>query len=131
MLWLCVLRRADDHPRVAVPAGGVRRRRLRLHRHSPTYVDALQKYWPQIVRSLLYAGTATVAALLIAYPLAYAIAFKAGRWKNIMLVLVVAPFFTSFLIRTLAWQTILSDTGPVTQSSRRCCTSPTCCRPCT
>ena len=50
-----------------------------------------------------------------AYPLAYYIAQKAGRWKNLMLVLVIAPFFTSFLIRTLAWRTILSDTGPVTE----------------
>jgi spermidine/putrescine transport system permease protein len=56
-----------------------------------------------------------VAALVLAYPLAYYMAQKAGRWKNVMLVLVVAPFFTSFLIRTLAWRTILSDTGPVTE----------------
>jgi spermidine/putrescine transport system permease protein len=78
------------------------------------YADALQKYWPQLLRSIGYAATATVAALALAYPLSYYIAQKAGRWKNVMLVLVVAPFFTSFLIRTLAWQTILSDTGPVT-----------------
>ena len=78
------------------------------------YVDALQKYWPQLLRSIGYAATATVAALALAYPLSYYIAQKAGRWKNVMLVLVVAPFFTSFLIRTLAWRTILSDTGPVT-----------------
>ena len=78
------------------------------------YADALQKYWPQLLRSIGYAATATVAALVLAYPLAYYIAQKAGRWKNVMLVLVVAPFFTSFLIRTLAWRTILSDTGPVT-----------------
>ncbi|HEU5241262.1 MAG TPA: ABC transporter permease [Ornithinibacter sp.] len=79
------------------------------------YVDALQKYWPQLLRSIGYAATATVAALVLAYPLAYYIAQKAGRWKNVMLVLVIAPFFTSFLIRTLAWRTILSDTGPVTE----------------
>ena len=79
------------------------------------YLDALQKYWPQLLRSVGYAGTATVLALLLAYPLAYYMAQKAGRWKNVMLVLVIAPFFTSFLIRTLAWRTILSDTGPVTQ----------------
>ncbi|GAA4401381.1 ABC transporter permease subunit [Fodinibacter luteus] len=82
------------------------------------YADALQKYWPQLLRSVLYAGTATVIALLLAYPLAYYIAQKAGRWKNLMLVLVVAPFFTSFLIRTLAWRTILSDTGPVAEFAR-------------
>ena len=92
------------------------------------YADALQKYWPQLLRSIGYAATATVAALVLAYPLAYYIAQKAGRWKNVMLVLVIAPFFTSFLIRTLAWRTILSDTGPVTEHRRRCCTSPTCSR---
>ena len=52
-------------------------------------------------------------ALLIAYPLAYVIAFKAGRWRNLLLVLVIAPFFTTYLIRTLAWETILSDESPV------------------
>ncbi|MFJ1597147.1 ABC transporter permease [Streptomyces sp. NPDC088261] len=81
--------------------------------HFQTYWDALQEYWPQFVRSLLYAGTATILCLLLGYPLAYLIAFKAGRWRNLVLVLVIAPFFTSFLIRTLAWKTILSDGGPV------------------
>ena len=79
------------------------------------YLDALERYWPHLLRSVGYAATATVFALLLAYPLAYFMAQKAGRWKNIMLVLVIAPFFTSFLIRTLAWRTILSDTGPVTE----------------
>ncbi len=83
------------------------------------YVDALQKYWPHLLRSVGYAGAATVFALLLAYPLAYVIAQKAGRFQNLMLVLVVAPFFTSFLIRTLAWRTILSDTGPVTELAQR------------
>ena len=81
--------------------------------HVQTYVDALQLYWPQFARSLAYAAAATVLGALIGYPLAYAIAFKSGRWKNLLLVLVIAPFFTSFLIRTLAWQTILSNDGPV------------------
>lgn len=79
------------------------------------YADAIQRYWPHLLRSLGYAGLATVLTLLIGYPLAYFIAQKAGRWKNILLVLVIAPFFTSFLIRTLAWRTILSDNGPVTE----------------
>ena len=48
---------------------------------------------------------------MLGYPLAYAIAFKAGRWKNLMLVLVIAPFFTSFLVRTLSWKLILADNG--------------------
>jgi spermidine/putrescine transport system permease protein len=79
-----------------------------------TYLDVLSNYHVQLLRSLGYAASATVLALLIAYPLAYTIAFRSGRWKNILLVLVVAPFFTSFLIRTLAWQNILATDGPVT-----------------
>ena len=78
------------------------------------YIDALQTYWTPLLRSIGYADTATAVALLLGYPLAYFIAQKAGRWKNLVLILVIAPFFTSFLIRTLAWRTILSDTGPVT-----------------
>ncbi|MFZ0322995.1 MAG: ABC transporter permease [Actinomycetes bacterium] len=69
-------------------------------------------YWPVFVRSVLfYALPATLLCLVIAYPLAYTIAFRAGRYKNIMLVLVIAPFFTSFLLRTNAWKFILGDTG--------------------
>jgi spermidine/putrescine transport system permease protein len=75
------------------------------------YVDAVQAYWPQLVRSVVYSGLATLICLLLGYPLAYAIAQKAGRWKNLLLICVVAPFFTSFLVRTLAWKTILSDNG--------------------
>ena len=78
------------------------------------YPEAIAQYSEQLVRSLLYAGTATLLALLIAYPLAYTIAFRAGRWRNLLLVLVIAPFLTSFLIRTLAWQNILATNGPVT-----------------
>ncbi|WP_327294970.1 MULTISPECIES: ABC transporter permease [unclassified Streptomyces] len=81
--------------------------------HFQTYWDALHEYYPQFIRSLLYAGTATVLCLLLGYPLSYLIAFKAGRWRNVVLILVIAPFFTSFLIRTLAWKTILADGGPV------------------
>jgi spermidine/putrescine transport system permease protein len=86
--------------------------------HFQTYVDALSQFWPHFARSIVFAGTATVLALLLAYPLAYFMAQKSGRWKNILLVLVIAPFFTSFLIRTLAWQTILSDNGPVVAVAR-------------
>jgi spermidine/putrescine transport system permease protein len=74
---------------------------------------AIQDYWHPLVRSLLYAGIATFICLILGYVLAYAIAFKAGRWKNLMLVLVIAPFFTSFLVRTLSWKLILADNGPV------------------
>jgi spermidine/putrescine transport system permease protein len=77
------------------------------------FSDAVSLYRTQFLRSLQYAGLATVIALLISYPLAYWIAFRGGRWKNLFLLLVIAPFFVTYLIRTLAWQTILSDNGIV------------------
>ncbi|WP_406203589.1 ABC transporter permease [Kitasatospora sp. NBC_01560] len=87
---------------------------FRVTWHFATYWDALVEYRWHFVRSFGYAATATVMCLAIGYPLAYTIAFKAGkRWRNVILILVIAPFFTSFLIRTLAWKTILSDGGPV------------------
>jgi len=86
--------------------------------HVQTYADALSRFWPHFLRSILYAGSATFLTLVLAYPLAYFMAQKAGRWKSFLLVLVIAPFFTSFLIRTLAWQTILTDSGPVAGVAR-------------
>ena len=80
------------------------------------YWDAISTYNEQLIRSFLYAGIATVAAFLIAYPLAYVIAFRAGRWKNLLLLLVIAPFFTNYLIRTLAWGTLLADDSIVTRA---------------
>lgn len=80
------------------------------------YTAAMSEYWPQFLRSFLYAGLATLFALIVAYPLAYFIAFRAGRWRGFLLVLVVAPFFASFLLRTYAWRTILSDESPITRS---------------
>ena len=86
--------------------------------HVATYSDAISQFSSQLLRSIFYALIATVLAVFIGYPLAYAIALKSGRWKSILLVMVIAPFFTSFLIRTLAWQTILSTDGPVTSFFR-------------
>jgi spermidine/putrescine transport system permease protein len=77
------------------------------------YVDAIADYARPFGRSLWYSLLTTVFCLLLGYPLAYAIAFKAGRWKNLMLALVIAPFFTSFLIRTLSWKFLLGDNGVV------------------
>jgi spermidine/putrescine transport system permease protein len=77
------------------------------------YIAAFDTFGEQFVRSFLYAGTATVVALLIAYPLAYGIAFRGGRYRNLLLVLVLMPFLTPFLLRTLAWKIILADSGPV------------------
>jgi len=77
------------------------------------YWDALSGNHEQLLRSFEYAAIATVVALLISYPLAYWIAFRGGRWKNVLLLLIIGPFFVTYLIRTLAWQTILADQGPV------------------
>jgi spermidine/putrescine transport system permease protein len=75
------------------------------------YSDAFSRYGDQFVRSFEYAALATLIALIIAYPLAYVIAFRGGKYKSVLLGLVVVPFFTNFLIRTLAWKTILGDQG--------------------
>ncbi len=78
------------------------------------FPDALEGRGGQMVRTFLYAGAATFFALLIAYPLAYAIAFKVSpRWRLILLFAVIAPFFTTYLIRTIAWKTILADASPI------------------
>ena len=77
------------------------------------YPDAISGNLPQLLRSFEYAALATALALLISYPLAYWIAFHGGRWRNVLLLLVIAPFFVTYLIRTLAWQSILADEGPV------------------
>jgi spermidine/putrescine transport system permease protein len=75
------------------------------------YGDAFSDYRDQILRSFGYALSATLICLVLAYPLAYVIAFKAGRWRNVVLGLVILPFFVTFLVRTLAWRIILSDDG--------------------
>jgi spermidine/putrescine transport system permease protein len=75
-----------------------------------TYSDAISGYGAQFARSFGYAAVATVLCLVIAFPMAYYIAFKARR-KNLLLVLIVLPFFTSYLLRTIAWETILADDG--------------------
>ncbi|MEO3759244.1 ABC transporter permease [Mycobacterium sp. B14F4] len=75
------------------------------------YLDAFTRYSDQILRSFGYAITATVLCILLSFPLAYVIAFKAGRFKNLILGLVILPFFVTFLIRTIAWKTILADDG--------------------
>ena len=77
------------------------------------YTEAFSDYRTQLFRSFLYAGIATIACLVLAYPLVYWIAFRAGRWRNLFLLAIIAPFFVSYLIRTLAWLNILADEGPV------------------
>jgi len=82
------------------------------------YGDALTQYHTQLIRSFKYAGLATLFALCISYPLSYWIAFRGGRWKNALLLCIVGPFFVTYLIRTLAWETILADNGFVADRLR-------------
>jgi spermidine/putrescine transport system permease protein len=79
--------------------------------HVGTYSQAISDYHQQFLRSIGYSATATILCFLIAFPLAYFIAFKAGRFKNAMLLLIVLPFFMSYVLRTVAWQLILADGG--------------------
>jgi spermidine/putrescine transport system permease protein len=82
------------------------------------YTDALADYNEQFLRSFEYAGLATLFALLIGYPLAYVIAFRGGKYRNALLLAVIVPFFITYLIRTLSWETILSDSGFVVETLR-------------
>ncbi len=113
LLWLIVffaiplanqlyvsLQTGDAETRASVHAGRSTPTRRRS-RTTPT----------QFLRSIQYAGAATIIDFIIAFPLAYFIAFKAGRWRNVMLLLVVLPFFVSYVLRTVAWQLILNDNG--------------------
>jgi spermidine/putrescine transport system permease protein len=75
------------------------------------YTDAISDYHEQFVRSIGYAATATLLCFVIAFPLAYFIAFKGGRFKNLMLLLIILPFFMSYVLRTVSWQLILADNG--------------------
>ncbi|GIH27521.1 ABC transporter permease [Acrocarpospora phusangensis] len=75
------------------------------------YTDAIGKYSTQLVRSLVYGGVATVIMLLLGYPVAYWIAFKAGSRKSMYLFLLLLPFFVSFVLRTISWGFLLADDG--------------------
>jgi spermidine/putrescine transport system permease protein len=122
MLWLVVffvvpiftLLSTSTQTRPSGAEIGVYRQTFRF----TNYVDTLSEYATVFGRSFFYAFLATVFALAISYPLAYAIAFKAGRWRNVLLVLVVAPFFVSFLLRTIAWKQILADEAWVADALR-------------
>jgi spermidine/putrescine transport system permease protein len=76
------------------------------------YTDAVARFQRQFVNSLLFGGLATLTCFLVGYPLAYGIAFRGGRFKSLLLFLVIAPFFTSFLLRTISWKIILGERGP-------------------
>jgi spermidine/putrescine transport system permease protein len=82
------------------------------------YTDAISDYSTQFLRSIGYSATATILCLIIGFPLAYFTAFKAGRFKNLILLLIILPFFVSYVLRTVAWQLILSDSGWVVERLR-------------
>ena len=82
------------------------------------FSNGIRDYHEQLVRSFVYAGIATAACLVLAYPLVYWIAFRAGPWRNFFLLAIVAPFFVTYLVRTLAWLNILADQGPVVRLLR-------------
>lgn len=77
------------------------------------YINGLTTYTKQFWNSILYGGLATLLTFLIGFPVAYTVAFRGGRYKNLLLFLVIAPFFTSFLIRTISWKILLGDEGPL------------------
>ncbi len=77
------------------------------------YLEVLQSYGPILVRSFSYALVATAVGLVLAYPLAFAIRFRGGRWQPLLIGLVVLPSLTSYLVRAIAWTSLLGDNGPV------------------
>ena len=77
------------------------------------YATAIDRFGKQFLNSIVYGGLATIFTLAIGFPVAYTIAFRGGRYKNLILFLVIAPFFTSFLIRTISWKILLGDEGPL------------------
>jgi spermidine/putrescine transport system permease protein len=77
------------------------------------YPEVVVEYWDLYARSAVFALAATLLTLAIGYPVAYTIAFRGGRLKNALLLIVILPFFVSFVIRTLNWRMILSDNGMV------------------
>jgi spermidine/putrescine transport system permease protein len=79
--------------------------------HVSTYWEVVKQYHTQFIRSFMYGGIATILTLVVAFPMAYWIAFRGGRHKTTFLFLLLLPFFVSFVIRTLAWQFLLADDG--------------------
>ena len=84
-----------------------------------TYWNAISDYKEQFGRSIVYSGVATLLCLIISFPLAYFAAFHAGRWRGLILLLIILPFFMSYVLRTVAWQLILSDDGTVVNALQR------------
>ena len=97
----------------SVSKGSITTGGFKLAWTADNYATAIARYGRQFGNSILFGGLATIFTLLIGFPVAYTIAFRGGRFKNLLLFIVIAPFFTSFLIRTISWQILLGDEGPL------------------
>ena len=86
--------------------------------HFAEFPEVLDQYGATFLRSLVYAGLATLGALIVSFPVAYWIAFRARR-KNFFLVMLLVPFFVSFVIRTTAWYTLLADNGAILSALKK------------
>jgi spermidine/putrescine transport system permease protein len=98
---------------LSVNTGSVYVPTLQMQWEWSNFTDSFDRYGTEFLRSFKYAAAATVASLVLGYPLAYVIAFRAGRLKHLLLGLVILPFFVTFLLRTLAWKTIVADDGTI------------------
>ena len=97
----------------SLESGGLLSGGVRFSWAFDNYTNVLGQYQVQFVRSIVYSIIVTIAALLLAYPMTYWIAFYAGKWKTSLLLLILVPFFVSFVIRTIQWKFILGDHGPI------------------
>jgi spermidine/putrescine transport system permease protein len=114
LLWLVLFFVLPNIQMVAMSlSSGTVRQGFELTWDLGNYTSAFERFPNQFRNSIVYGGLATVLTFLIGYPLAYGIAHRGGRWKNLLLFLVIAPFFTSFLIRTISWRILLGDSGPI------------------
>jgi spermidine/putrescine transport system permease protein len=86
---------------------------FRLTWHWQNYSEGLSTYDDQLIRSLVYGLLATAACIVLAYPVAYWIAFRGGARKTTYLFLILLPFFVSFVLRTFSWKFLLADDGIV------------------
>jgi spermidine/putrescine transport system permease protein len=87
--------------------------------HFQTYLDAIGDYKVQLVRSLIYGFISTIIMIVLAFPIAYWIAFRGGRHKSTYLFLMLLPFFVSFVLRTISWGMILTDNGPLLEPLKK------------
>ena len=118
LLWLIVFFVVPNIQMLATSLSSGRAGDLEFSWNFGNYVRALTDFPDNLRNSIVYGGLATVLCFLIGFPLAHGIAFRGGRYKTILLFLVIAPFFTSFLIRTISWRILLGDNGPILAVSR-------------